>query len=163
MPPLTDPPFACPPPDSLSLNVADACATCLAADPAASPCQNNLGGFGPTAGAAEIRYPGVGTLNGGQPVDMVVRVAGSTTYTPGATGANGCVGSGQTAMAQVNQLVTGSGTSEVDLSLSLEGAGNAPTGTFSLSFFDFDSGSNGVTEHLIIGGYTSYVLDPNTA
>ena len=88
MPPPTSPLPAAPPaqsqcvPGTIDLSFFDACET-------GSPAQDNLGGLGPDSGPEEIRYVGIGSLNG-RPFDLIVKA--TTSYYTEASFSNGCSG-----------------------------------------------------------------------
>ena len=76
---------------------------------------NNLGGFGPDAGAPTLRYGGVGSLNG-RSIDLIVEVVGAPVGGHGAgdtsvngLGAGGAAGGAGAGLGQIN-LAFGSRT-----------------------------------------------------
>ena len=82
---------------------------------AATVLHNNLGGFGPDDGAPNLRYGGVGSLNG-KPIDLIVEVVGDPVGGHGAgdtsvngLGAGGGAGGAGAGLGQVN-LAFGSRT-----------------------------------------------------
>lgn len=73
-------------------NSDDTCTSAMTMSLKDGPSQNNLGGFGPDAGAEELRFKKAGSFNG-KYVDLVVTADGYTPKKPEVTGAKGAFGS----------------------------------------------------------------------
>lgn len=122
--------------------------------------QSNLGGQGPDAGATNMRFEGVGELDG-LPYDLVV--TSTSAYTPGNNLDNGfeC---GQPAAGCVNgrfvKISVAAGTS-VDLTFTFQDSATQLPVTIPRVMFsvhDIDQLSSDAREHVYISGYDDDVI-----
>lgn len=137
--------------------------------------RNNLGGAGPDKGPEEIRYSGLGYLDG-RFLDLVVRLAGDSDYRPDPKATNGftCRGSnGSDCLSgqhfgKINLgLCIREGLGEtVDVDFSFEHTDEPGTAVvlpgFYFTFADIDRGSSMQDgEKLFVGGFSRDLVEPD--
>lgn len=126
---------------------------------------NNLGGKGPNAGDANIRYEGVGVSNG-KSFDLVIEAASA--YTPGNSPDNGyeCgMESSSCTTGRYAQISVAAGTS-VDLTLSFQDSTTrnpVTLSSFLFSIHDFDQLDSTVKEEVYITGFTGTPIVSNSS
>jgi len=122
--------------------------------------QNNLGGHGPDAGPAHIRYEDVATLADGTVVDLIVSARGDYKPFKGQTSANGISGS-----FGVIGLEASTGGNAVDLDFSFfSHSSGLPIELEEIDFsiLDEDKGFTSAQESVIASGFNRYYLSNGT-